>query len=208
MNKTIASFSTTVIGLLFAQALTPINLVVSAAPVNKTAPAAATPQLVAKQSNCYLVQERVNTIVVQRQVCDELMPANCRVTALTGNVGNPCVGLLPIRNLTADGSLQAYCRTVRINTIVVPEFCSILARAEKQFVQGNLPGAIQSYNEALRVNPQFAMAYYNRGISRYNMGDKTGAIADVSHANSLLKAQGDQPNYQLTLAMLNRLSQL
>jgi tetratricopeptide (TPR) repeat protein len=37
---------------------------------------------------------------------------------------------------------------------------------------------IDDYNPAIKINPNDANAYYNRGIVRYELGDKQGAIDD------------------------------
>ena len=41
---------------------------------------------------------------------------------------------------------------------------------------------INYYTEAIRLNPQYAIAYYNRGIVRKNKGDLEGAIDDYTEA--------------------------
>jgi tetratricopeptide (TPR) repeat protein len=43
-------------------------------------------------------------------------------------------------------------------------------------------GAIADYSEAIRINPNSALSYYNRGIARSDLGDKKGAIADFDQA--------------------------
>ncbi len=50
---------------------------------------------------------------------------------------------------------------------------------------GDIKGAIEEYNQALRLHPNFAEVYYKRGISRYKLGDFTGAITDYNQAISL-----------------------
>ncbi|QSV53880.1 MAG: serine protease [Dolichospermum sp. UKL201] len=47
---------------------------------------------------------------------------------------------------------------------------------------GDKPGAIDDYNQAIKINPNFAEAYYNRGGVRYELGDKPGAIDDYTQA--------------------------
>jgi tetratricopeptide (TPR) repeat protein len=48
------------------------------------------------------------------------------------------------------------------------------ARGDK----GDLDGAIQDYNEAIRLKPDDAEAFYNRGLARERKNDEEGAIAD------------------------------
>ena len=43
---------------------------------------------------------------------------------------------------------------------------------------GDIKGAIEEYNKALRLHPNFPEVYYKRGISRYKLGDLKGAIAE------------------------------
>ena len=50
---------------------------------------------------------------------------------------------------------------------------------------GDIKGAIEEYNKALRLHPNFPEVYYKRGISRYKLGDLKGAIADYNKAISL-----------------------
>jgi tetratricopeptide (TPR) repeat protein len=38
------------------------------------------------------------------------------------------------------------------------------------------------YNQAITINPNYAQAYYNRGIVRNELGDKPGAIDDYTQA--------------------------
>ena len=37
-------------------------------------------------------------------------------------------------------------------------------------------------NRYITINPQYAIAYYNRGLAKYESGDKAGAIADYTQA--------------------------
>ena len=48
--------------------------------------------------------------------------------------------------------------------------------------KGDYQGAIAAYSQALVLNPNYAEAYNNRGITRSDLGDKKGAIADYNEA--------------------------
>jgi tetratricopeptide (TPR) repeat protein/S1-C subfamily serine protease len=54
---------------------------------------------------------------------------------------------------------------------------------------GDKPGAIDDYNQAIKINPNLAQAYNNRGIVRDDLGDKQGAIDDYNQAIKI------NPNY-------------
>jgi tetratricopeptide (TPR) repeat protein/S1-C subfamily serine protease len=61
---------------------------------------------------------------------------------------------------------------------------------------GDKQGAIDDYNQAIKINPNDAQAYYNRGVVRDDLGDKQGAIDDYNLAIKI------NPNY--ALAYYNR----
>ena len=70
-----------------------------------------------------------------------------------------------------------------------PERVVTAPKADDFFIQGvdkqrkgDNQGAIIAYNEAIRLNPNLAEAYNNRGIVRDELGDKPGAIDDYTLA--------------------------
>ena len=58
-------------------------------------------------------------------------------------------------------------------------------RGINRHTSGDIKGAIEEYNQALRLHPNFAEVYYKRGISRHKLGDLKGAILDYNKAISL-----------------------
>jgi tetratricopeptide (TPR) repeat protein len=61
-------------------------------------------------------------------------------------------------------------------------------------VEGELPvdieGAIAEYTEAIRLYPDYADAYYNRGLLRQQLKDQQqGAEVDIKKAEELFKLQ-------------------
>ena len=47
---------------------------------------------------------------------------------------------------------------------------------------GDLQGAIADWSKAIEMYPQYAYAYYNRGLARRESGDLKKAIADYTKA--------------------------
>jgi tetratricopeptide (TPR) repeat protein len=52
----------------------------------------------------------------------------------------------------------------------------------KRYDSGDNQGAIADYDKAIKIKPNYANAYNNRGSAKYNLGDKKGAIADYNQA--------------------------
>ena len=46
-------------------------------------------------------------------------------------------------------------------------------------------GAIEDYTKAIEINPNYSNAYKNRGASKENLGDLSGACADWRKAANL-----------------------
>jgi hypothetical protein len=62
--------------------------------------------------------------------------------------------------------------------------------------KGNEVGAIEYYDRVLALSSDFAPAYFGRGVSRYRLGDETGAIQDVKTASKLFSTQGNTQGFQ------------
>jgi tetratricopeptide (TPR) repeat protein len=69
---------------------------------------------------------------------------------------------------------------------------------------GDKQAAIADYNSALKINPNFVQAYGNRGVARYELGDKPGAISDLQKAAELSRQQGNTANYQEALELIKK----
>ena len=52
-------------------------------------------------------------------------------------------------------------------------------------LSGKLPEAYEDYTRAIELNPQFAEAYYNRGLVQIFMKDTRKGCLDISKAGEL-----------------------
>ncbi len=66
--------------------------------------------------------------------------------------------------------------------------------------QGDIAESVTFYDEALRLEPGFARARYNRGNARLSAGDPAGALEDVETALSGTVSQADLPMMRLARA--------
>lgn len=58
-------------------------------------------------------------------------------------------------------------------------------RANLKALSGSLPEAFEDYSKAIEQNPNFAEAYYNRGIIQIFMKDTRKGCLDISKAGEL-----------------------
>jgi tetratricopeptide (TPR) repeat protein len=76
-------------------------------------------------------------------------------------------------------------------------------RGIERFGKNDIVGAINEYDQAIRIDPKLAEAYFNRGKAKRAGGDLDGAIADYE-----TMAEIDQSlafnNHDITQAYLNR----
>ncbi|MFZ4729268.1 MAG: protein kinase domain-containing protein [Pseudanabaena sp.] len=58
----------------------------------------------------------------------------------------------------------------------------LVLRGDAKYALGDKQGAIADYNEVIRLKPDYAYAYNNRGLAKCLLGDKQGAIADYNES--------------------------
>ena len=56
---------------------------------------------------------------------------------------------------------------------------------------------MQAYSEAIKIDPEFGEAYFNRGLAYLNSGNKNQAFSDLSKAGEL----GVIPSYNILKRM-------
>lgn len=59
--------------------------------------------------------------------------------------------------------------------------------------QGRFPEAEQAFNEALQLQPDAAITWLARGLTRVELGNREGARHDLNYAAELYARQGDAP---------------
>lgn len=62
--------------------------------------------------------------------------------------------------------------------------------------KGNYPKAIELYNQALALDPDFAPAYMARGLAYYRLGNEPAATLDVQAASILFSSQQNESAHQ------------
>jgi tetratricopeptide (TPR) repeat protein len=75
------------------------------------------------------------------------------------------------------------------------------------YILGESQKAITDFNQAIRLNPNLAGAYGNRGLAYGKLGESQKAIADLQKAVTLFQQQGDTATAQKILDVLRKVSQ-
>ncbi|MEH2404209.1 MAG: tetratricopeptide repeat protein [Nostoc sp.] len=92
------------------------------------------------------------------------------------------------------------------NVASAPKADDFYIKANEKYRQKDYRGAITNYSEAIRLNPNYAEAYLNRGYTRSDLGDKQGAIADYNQALQINPKYADA-YYQRGRVQLNDLKE-
>ncbi len=58
-------------------------------------------------------------------------------------------------------------------------------KGHTKFEKGDYTGAIEDYNQAIKLNPTDADSYNSRGVAKSNLGEYIGAIQDFEKAMQL-----------------------
>ena len=132
-----------------------------------------------------------------------------------------------IPKAAATPSTKQVCKQIRINTIVTercttvavdqlqeatgtqatssPEF--YISKGNRALSGGDAASAVGDYAAAIRVNPNSAIAYFNRGLAHLKGGQQSQAMADFTKAADLFRSQGDRAKLAQTESILQTLRQ-
>ena len=91
---------------------------------------------------------------------------------------------------------------IPVGTVKAEEYYSWAIDEDRR---GNFRQAIEYFNNAVIVEPRFAIAYMGRAISLRQLGDINSAIADAERASALFEAQGDAQGTKLAKDLINAL---
>ncbi|MES1026073.1 tetratricopeptide repeat protein [Gloeocapsa sp. BRSZ] len=126
------------------------------------------------------------------------------------------------------GAIADYTQAIKINPLLEDSYLHLAQLYRQSGLNrensGDVTGAIAEYTQAIQVLNQMpssersrlrgnrqgsvynlAMTHYHRGLSRYNSGDKQGAINDLQKAAELFHTQADTNNHQLAVRKIREI---
>lgn len=71
--------------------------------------------------------------------------------------------------------------------------------------RGDPEGAIAYFNQALSIQPDYAAAYLARGVARYQLYDRPGALQDAKQAEKLFTVQANNEGLQTAQLFITEL---
>jgi tetratricopeptide (TPR) repeat protein len=74
---------------------------------------------------------------------------------------------------------------------------ALYQRAFAESDRGNYAAEVQIYSQIVRIDPQAANAYYNRGLVKKNkLNDRAGAIQDFQSAAAIYRQKGENSMFR------------
>ena len=154
-----------------------------------------------------VVRSNLSYAYYDRQNYDKALEAGNQAVALNGGLAQAHVNLANARSKKGDytGALQDYGQAIALRPPA-----PILAGAHNnqgnaQLALNNARAAIGEYTLAIRLQPDYADAYYNLGLAQQSLGNRPAALRSLQVAATLYQQQGKPA---LQKEALDRLSAL
>ncbi|WP_341524797.1 tetratricopeptide repeat protein [Nostoc sp. UHCC 0302] len=113
---------------------------------------------------------------------------NPNVIIKTGfNLGIPINTFL---KLSAQTGVDVGVSSPSTSIATVPKADDFFIQGGDKYHKGDYKGAIADYNQAIKINPNYADAYYKLGLAHRDSGDNQKAVEDLQKATELFAVQG------------------
>jgi len=73
-------------------------------------------------------------------------------------------------------------------------------------LSGDMKGAIEDFNQAILINPNYAEAYKGRGVAKVQLGDEKEAIEDLQKAADIFQEQEETAKYQEVINIIRQIN--
>jgi len=125
----------------------------------------------------YRVTIRVNTWQSSMTLYNDVLKKRPNVPVALKNRGN-----IKLEKNDYKGALEDFERAYELDTSDVQAVNNI---GSVYFVTGNMQEALNKFNYVIERLPKNGVAYYNRGLVKYNLNDLNGGLEDVRKAATL-----------------------
>ena len=131
------------------------------------------------------MRSRTCTVFAVIAIVAAMVPAFCRSAAADDR--EAC------KTASGDVAIEACSRAIASGKIKGRTLSLLYTnRGVEYFIKGEFDRAIADYDQATKLNPKYAAAFYNRGIAKQKKGDMVGGDVDIVQARQLQPGLGQR----------------
>lgn len=129
-----------------------------------------------------------------RQNYDQALDEGNQAVALNGNLAEAHINLANARSKKGDyeGALRDYTQALKLSRAATLQAGVYNNRGNVRLALNNARAAINDYNRAIRLQPNYADAHYNLGLAQQALNNRPEAIRNLQKAATLYQSQGKE----------------
>lgn len=138
-----------------------------------------------------LAHSNLSYAYYDRQNYDKALDEGNQAVALNGNLAEAHINLANARSKKGDyeGALRDYTQALKLTRAATMQAGVFNNRGNVRLALNNARAAIDEYSRAIRLQPNYADAYYNLGLAQQALNNRPEAIRNLQRAATLYQSQ-------------------